>query len=586
MSLHLIFVIFLLCRDRIVVPTEGGSKSKILKTACSSGFFASIDSEGHLYTWGQPGCGRLGQNLTFDMDCPSPHPNPRRIVGRMDNANLVDVSLGRYHGLTLSNEGKVYTWGDNRCGQIGLSSSSTMNYDSIHDNYNSMSNTTLATTRILEDEANAITPLIKSLSRTVISTGDSASCFFSLGLSSKQNGESSKHKKEMNMSSSYQEIDFISMQDLSSCIFVPRPVISMQHIVVKSISCGAFHCLCLSVFGRMYSWGRGANGRLGQPISRLKGNRNAGVACLYEDDMSFAEPGAVFFPWVDLETVLQPEAPILDPNHCIVDIAAGLSHSLAITATGQVFSWGSGSYGRLGHGDHCDEALPRSITCLFDSEVKVVSCSAGAAHSMFLSDGGQLFGCGLDSSCQVDSLPLVSATSVSPGSSVVDQISVVFPLPILVKSQSSPPSETLSPGGGTTDGSALDHFGEVVTRVVCGDYHTIAVAHTGTVYGWGLGFTIGTSINRKNGNNISGKNTAEKFQKHVAQVEEGEESATTIDTGIPAIRGLASAMGGHNKSILQSATIGLDRLCKAKTSVDDFIFISCGGNCTMINVHS
>ena len=35
------------------------------------------------------------------------------------------------------------------------------------------------------------------------------------------------------------------------------------------------------------------------------------------------------------------------------------------------------------------------------SGVCVVSASAGAAHSMFLSDSGLLFGCGLNSSGQV-----------------------------------------------------------------------------------------------------------------------------------------------------------------------------------------
>ena len=35
------------------------------------------------------------------------------------------------------------------------------------------------------------------------------------------------------------------------------------------------------------------------------------------------------------------------------------------------------------------------------SGIHVISASAGAAHSMFLSDSGLLFGCGLNSSNQV-----------------------------------------------------------------------------------------------------------------------------------------------------------------------------------------
>ena len=43
------------------------------------------------------------------------------------------------------------------------------------------------------------------------------------------------------------------------------------------------------------------------------------------------------------------------------------------------------------------------------SGVSVVSVSAGAAHSMFLSDTGLLFGCGLNSRGQVGPLALTPA---------------------------------------------------------------------------------------------------------------------------------------------------------------------------------
>jgi hypothetical protein len=45
----------------------------------------------------------------------------------------------------------------------------------------------------------------------------------------------------------------------------------------------------------------------------------------------------------------------------VVSIAAGFSHSIAVTASGAVFTWGCGTYGRLGHGSHCDEYTPRQV---------------------------------------------------------------------------------------------------------------------------------------------------------------------------------------------------------------------------------
>lgn len=41
-------------------------------------------------------------------------------------------------------------------------------------------------------------------------------------------------------------------------------------------------------------------------------------------------------------------------NKQITYIACGESHSIAVTTNGDVFSWGNGSYYRLGHGDKSD----------------------------------------------------------------------------------------------------------------------------------------------------------------------------------------------------------------------------------------
>lgn len=43
----------------------------------------------------------------------------------------------------------------------------------------------------------------------------------------------------------------------------------------------------------------------------------------------------------------------------VVDIAAGGAHSACITASGELFTWGKGRYGRLGHGDSEDQLKPK-----------------------------------------------------------------------------------------------------------------------------------------------------------------------------------------------------------------------------------
>lgn len=45
----------------------------------------------------------------------------------------------------------------------------------------------------------------------------------------------------------------------------------------------------------------------------------------------------------------------------VEQIACGGAHSACITSSGQLFTWGKGRYGRLGHGDSEDQLTPRLV---------------------------------------------------------------------------------------------------------------------------------------------------------------------------------------------------------------------------------
>jgi alpha-tubulin suppressor-like RCC1 family protein len=45
----------------------------------------------------------------------------------------------------------------------------------------------------------------------------------------------------------------------------------------------------------------------------------------------------------------------------IVEIACGARHTLALSSSHELFSWGSGCCGQLGHGGRHDEMLPRPL---------------------------------------------------------------------------------------------------------------------------------------------------------------------------------------------------------------------------------
>ncbi|XP_041374852.1 alsin-like isoform X2 [Gigantopelta aegis] len=73
-------------------------------------------------------------------------------------------------------------------------------------------------------------------------------------------------------------------------------------------------------------------------------------------------------------------------SRSVIKLVAGASHSLALTAVGQVYSWGNNSYGQLGH---TDRALS-PIRIKFMKGCHIWDVAAGNTQSLFLADSGSM----------------------------------------------------------------------------------------------------------------------------------------------------------------------------------------------------
>ncbi|KAL8273903.1 hypothetical protein Esti_002226 [Eimeria stiedai] len=93
-----------------------------------------------------------------------------------------------------------------------------------------------------------------------------------------------------------------------------------------------------------------------------------------------------------LESLLQQQ---------IVFVAAGESHSAALDTRGCAYTWGSGAFFRLGHGDEADCPTPRIIESLGGVPIMQIAC--GTFHTLAVSLAGALFawGSGLGLGCGV-----------------------------------------------------------------------------------------------------------------------------------------------------------------------------------------
>lgn len=82
----------------------------------------------------------------------------------------------------------------------------------------------------------------------------------------------------------------------------------------------------------------------------------------------------------------------------VVRVAAGVSHSLAVTSRGDLFTWGAGSHGKLGHGTRDTERSPRLVKHLRTQGVHVVDAKGGGDITIALGAAGDVFTWGWGSS--------------------------------------------------------------------------------------------------------------------------------------------------------------------------------------------
>lgn len=257
-------------------------KYRFIASSCSAGHSVLVDENGEVYTFGRNTCGQLGFGDTVPRNVPEPVP-------ALKGKNIIHAAVGRHHTLFVTDTGTVYACGDNKCGQCGIGNT---------------------------------TPQVLKPTRV-------------------------RYK---------------------------APVIK--------VGCGAEFSMILDCNGHLHSFGLPEYGQLG--------HNTDGKYFVTSTKLSF-----------HFETVPKHVAHFFEKSkdgHVnavkdveIVDFSCGNNHTVAIDSKKRAYSWGFGGFGRLGHAEQKDESVPRMIK-YFDTQSRGVrSVHCGGTYSLAVNELGGLF---------------------------------------------------------------------------------------------------------------------------------------------------------------------------------------------------
>ncbi|XP_042494545.1 ultraviolet-B receptor UVR8-like isoform X6 [Macadamia integrifolia] len=191
----------------------------------------------------------------------------------------------------------------------------------------------------------------------------------------------------------------------------PQKVEAFQGIFVKMIAAGAEHTAAVTEDGKLYGWGWGRYGNLGlgdrndrlipHHVSAVNGQNMVLVACGWRHTIAVSSSGGLYtYGWSkygqlghgDFEDHLVPHQLEALQDDFISQISGGWRHTMAVTSDGRLYGWGWNKFGQVGVGDNVDRCSPVQVK--FPQEQKVVQISCGWRHTLAVTEKQNVFSWG------------------------------------------------------------------------------------------------------------------------------------------------------------------------------------------------
>lgn len=290
-------------------PKQLESLSNIIDIAAGVGCSYALNSDGQVYSWGRNENGRLGDNTTTGKNKPVKVLQP-------DGVKFVQISARFATAGGVTAEGDVYTWGYGGYGAAGTNKSSDLHVP-----------TKIDLSNVAQLELGYYNGAAVTNDGKVYTWGSNIYGALGTGAAS-SNG--------------------------------PNPIVLVpyfddENIKMKQVSVGHYHMAGVSEDGRLFSWGYGYEGRLGNGTTSNK-----------------------FVP-----------QPITMPS-LVKKAIAGYFHTGVLTNDGTAYFFGQNGYGKHGSGNTTNHLTPYQLTTILN----ITDISLAYDSSFVLSEGLNVYGMG------------------------------------------------------------------------------------------------------------------------------------------------------------------------------------------------
>jgi alpha-tubulin suppressor-like RCC1 family protein len=321
---------------RLTPVVVSGLSSGVTVVAAGSSQTCAVTSGGGVVCWGYNTNGQLGDGTTTQRL------TPVAVSGLA--SGVTAVATGAYHTCAVTSGGGVVCWGDNGFGQLG-------------DGTTTQRLTPVAVSGL----ASGVTAVATGAYHTcAVTSGGGVVCWGDNGYGQVGDGTTTS-----------QRLTPVAVSGLASGVTV--------------VAAGSSHTCAVTSGGGVSCWGNDGNGQLGDGTTTMQRRTPVAVSGLASG---------------------------------VTAVATGTTHTCALTSGGGVSCWGNNGDGQLGDGTTSPRYTPVAVSGL-SSGVTVVA--AGGSHTCAVTSGGGVVCWGYNSSGQLGdgtSTQRLTPVSVNFGSSI------------------------------------------------------------------------------------------------------------------------------------------------------------------------